>query len=63
MDHICHIPSCRTKVSPETFMCRRHWSMVPLATRNAARHAYQAGQWHYTINEAIAAVVARETPL
>jgi len=31
--HHCHVPGCDVSVPPRLLMCRKHWAMVPSATR------------------------------
>jgi hypothetical protein len=42
--HTCHAKGCNAKVPPRMFMCRRHWYMLPKATRDAVWAAYVPGQ-------------------
>ena len=42
--HTCHAMGCDLRVPPAMFMCRRHWYMLPRATRAAVWAAYVPGQ-------------------
>ena len=42
--HLCHARGCETHVPPKMFMCRKHWYMLPKATRDAVWAAYVPGQ-------------------
>jgi len=67
--HRCHADGCNTDVPPAMFMCKRHWSMVPLRLRNMIWGLYEPGQeitkdasglYIEAAREAIAAVAAKE---
>jgi len=42
--HYCHAAQCNVHVPPKMFMCRKHWSMLPLKLRAALWAAYRPGQ-------------------
>lgn len=44
MAHTCHARGCRVAVPPRMFMCKRHWFMLPYATRDAIWAVYVPGQ-------------------
>ena len=44
MAHTCHATSCEVKTSPEMFMCRKHWFMLPKVMRNKIYSTYRVGQ-------------------
>lgn len=44
MPHYCHAKQCTTRVPPAMFMCRKHWYMLPKATRDAVWAVYVEGQ-------------------
>jgi hypothetical protein len=41
--HRCHAQHCPTEVPPQLFMCRKHWSMVPLALRASIKQTFRPG--------------------
>lgn len=42
--HTCHAQNCTVPVPPKMFMCKRHWFMLPKATRDAVWAVYVPGQ-------------------
>ena len=42
--HLCHARGCHVPVPPRMFMCKRHWFMLPKATRDAVWAVYVPGQ-------------------
>lgn len=42
-EHTCHAMRCEVRVPPAMFMCKRHWYMLPKATRGAV-WVYLPGQ-------------------
>lgn len=61
MAHTCHAAGCTTPVPRESFMCRKHWLMIPVAMRSRLWKAYRVGQcddWEISHAYADAARVA-----
>ncbi len=44
--HTCHAEGCDVVVARSMFMCKRHWFMLPKATRDHVWAAYTVGQEH-----------------
>lgn len=44
MAHTCHATDCTIVVSPQMFMCKRHWYMLPKAMRDEIWRTYRPGQ-------------------
>ena len=44
MAHYCHAKDCLVEVPRAMFMCRKHWYMLPKATRDAVWAVYVPGQ-------------------
>lgn len=44
MSHHCHATGCETSVSPEMFMCKKHWYLLPKSLRDAVWTTYRPGQ-------------------
>lgn len=42
--HVCHVPSCDTRVPRSFLMCGTHWNAVPMDLKRAVWKHFQDGQ-------------------